>query len=368
MSLFDALLLDPAPFHIWISVRTDEQLGSGLITDPYDGRKVGSVYRFDLTMAKFSGTANVVVHLGPGIFPTQGYGGTTPAWQVHAGMKILGSGMGVTTIKLDVTSPQNGKHYFAVGHDLTKKVDAFEISDLTIDLNLAALADAGVTSAAGAVRAMGNHARIRRVNAVGWGSRLNTITCYVLSLIAGAPDSGDSSLWEMVNFGIEECYLSTAGASVNGAIVNLLNLGNQDDLADLPPVPPPNVKKETQAKSPFIRNCFVDGGVVTPDPVPTAGRAYVRAISMGWCRGGVVEGNQIYNVDVAGPFAGGATYERQLTVRDIIVRNNYAKSIARGLFLDLFRQGSTLVVAGTEGVGSDLGNALYRSWIKLFRG
>ena len=73
----------------------------------------------------------------------------------------------------------------------------------------------------------------------------------------------------------------------------------------------------------------------------------VRAISMAWCRGGVVEGNQIYGVDVGGPYAGGATYQTQLSIRDLIVRNNYYKNVARGPWLDLFFQGANLVLGGT---------------------
>lgn len=37
MSLSDALLLDPAPFDIWIAARTDGAKGSGTLNDPYDG-------------------------------------------------------------------------------------------------------------------------------------------------------------------------------------------------------------------------------------------------------------------------------------------------------------------------------------------
>jgi hypothetical protein len=36
MSLFDALLLDPAPFEVWISTRSDAK-GSGTLNDPFWG-------------------------------------------------------------------------------------------------------------------------------------------------------------------------------------------------------------------------------------------------------------------------------------------------------------------------------------------
>lgn len=40
MSLTDAFLLEPYPFEIWISARTDGIKGSGTASDPYDGGPV----------------------------------------------------------------------------------------------------------------------------------------------------------------------------------------------------------------------------------------------------------------------------------------------------------------------------------------
>ena len=37
MSLLDALLLDPAPFNVWIAKRADGLKGSVTASDPYDG-------------------------------------------------------------------------------------------------------------------------------------------------------------------------------------------------------------------------------------------------------------------------------------------------------------------------------------------
>lgn len=47
MSLLGALLLDPAPFNVWITIRTDGLKGSGTICDPYDG---STQARFDAAM------------------------------------------------------------------------------------------------------------------------------------------------------------------------------------------------------------------------------------------------------------------------------------------------------------------------------
>jgi len=47
MSLFDALLLEPAPFEVWIAYRTDGIKGSGTLNDPWDG---SSQTKFDELM------------------------------------------------------------------------------------------------------------------------------------------------------------------------------------------------------------------------------------------------------------------------------------------------------------------------------
>ena len=40
MSLVEALLLEPAPFKVWIAIRPDGRKGSGRIDDPYDGSTI----------------------------------------------------------------------------------------------------------------------------------------------------------------------------------------------------------------------------------------------------------------------------------------------------------------------------------------
>jgi hypothetical protein len=64
MSLLDARLLDPAPFDVWISARTDGIKGSGTASDPYNG---SDQTRFDgvmQTIAEQFPNQEVVIHLG----------------------------------------------------------------------------------------------------------------------------------------------------------------------------------------------------------------------------------------------------------------------------------------------------------------
>ena len=125
MSLLDALLLDPAPFQVWIADRTkDRQKGSGTANDPYDG----GVGKFDALMNQLASVPNLMIRLGPGTFTTQGYyDGASTGWQAKRGMKILGSGVEVTQLKLAGVA-QNGVQYFVVGHPISSSavaVDAF---------------------------------------------------------------------------------------------------------------------------------------------------------------------------------------------------------------------------------------------------
>ena len=242
MSLLDAILLDPAPFNVWITIRTDGLKGSGTASDPYDG---STQARFDARMSELS--ANTRIHLGPGTFQTQGYAfNVSGGWQVKTGMKIIGSGMDVTTLQL--INHTASQYYFAIGHDISAgaKVDFCEVSDLTINCNLA---QAGAATACCAVRLMGDQTRISRVKAINWGSKSSTKPCSVLSCITALPDSG---VMEVVHPGIEECVVITPDAANNVATCTALSAGNPDNVS---------FSADGHGKSPYIRNCFVDCGV-----------------------------------------------------------------------------------------------------------
>jgi hypothetical protein len=61
---------------------------------------------------------------------------------------------------------------------------------------------------------------------------------------------------------------------------------------------------------------------------PTATPEY-RGLSMGWCKGGVVEGNQVHNTKYGGP------YLEKATTHDIAVRGNVFRNVAKGPFWNL---------------------------------
>lgn len=112
MSLLDALLLDAHRINLWFAERTDGNKGCGTQNDPYNSEA------FDEIMAGLPASPPVRVNLGPGDFSTAGYyDGMSGGWQPHPGMKIVGSGIDVTTLKVTgAQDPGAGtRHYFAIG-------------------------------------------------------------------------------------------------------------------------------------------------------------------------------------------------------------------------------------------------------------
>lgn len=310
MSLSEALLLDPYPFDIWVAYRTDGLKGSGTLNDPWDG---STQARFDSVMSGLP--ANARVHLGPGTFQTNGYAdGVSGGWQPKAGMNIVGSGIDVTTLQV-VNATTAGKHFFAISHPLSSGgvpvlLDFLEVSDLTIDCNLSGGSNTGA-SAFGAIRVMGNHVRVSRVKAKNWGTKTGSQPCYAVAVITGDRSAG---LTEVIDTGIEECIAVLPDASVsNVGPAVAFHAGGKEDAAS---------NAEAYGKGPYIRNCFVDCGS------PTATPEY-RGLSIGWCRGGIVEGNQVHNTKYGGP------YQDKASSRDVIVRNNYYKNVAKGPYWNL---------------------------------
>ena len=182
MSLLDALLLDPYKIDVWIAKRADGVKGTGTQNDPWDG---STATRLDTVLNSL--VANTRIHLGPGTFQINGYqDGAASGW-LKSGMMISGSGIDVTTLQMVGTTTSN-KHYFAIGHPFTSGgqpnlIDYFDISELTIDCNLAA----GTTlTACGAVRVMGNHARVRRIKVTYWGKKTGGPDCFVVAVIRDA--------------------------------------------------------------------------------------------------------------------------------------------------------------------------------------
>jgi hypothetical protein len=274
-------------------------------------------FRFDDVMNSLP--ANARVHLGPTAagrpFLTRGYAdGVSGGFQPKAGMKIVGSGIDVTLLQL-VPQENATAHFYAIGHSLTtgtppapNLLDYFEVSDLTIDCNLVIRPSIG--AACGAVRVLGNHTLVRRVKAIRWGTRTMQKGCFVIAVLTGDPDL---AIPELSNMGIEECIaVDPAEGSVRE--VTVLHVGGKETLPAF----------EAMGRGPFIRKCFVDAGALA-NPLTLD----IRALSMTWCRAGLVEGNQVQNVKHGGP------HHDKTSAAEVVVRGNYYRNVARGPYYTL---------------------------------
>jgi len=211
------------------------------------------------------------VNLGPGTFQTRGYAPQgVNSWQPKAGQKIVGAGMGVTTLQLvgaavvKVGSDLVEQHYHAIGMKVSPTgttpatpVDGLEISDLTIDCNMDGqpLREQSTYTpvACGAVRVFGSHCGIRRVKIINWGTKTLKEGCFVLSIIdasaATTDGSGQPVVQETTGSGIEDCVAIQPSPNC-ARETTVLHIGGLK-----------NAQNQAQgfATAPFIRRNFVDG-------------------------------------------------------------------------------------------------------------
>jgi len=221
-------------------------------------------------------------------------------------MRIIGSGVDVTTLKL-ASSSLTDQHRFAIGHKLSSggqpnTVDYFEVSNLTVDCNFGG--QTGAKVAAGAVRIMGNHVGVRRIKVKNWGTRGSGWPCFAIAVITADPASGVNGVTDA---GIEECLVVQPGSNTTGE-VTLLHVGGKVNAA---------TNTEGFGLGCYIRNCFVDCA-------PVDFSKDFRALSMGWCKTGVIEGNQVQNTKYGGPF------QQKTSAQGMVVRGNFYRNVRKG--------------------------------------
>lgn len=271
MSLLDGLLLDPYrdPREVWIAVRTDGVKGSGTQSDPYDA---STQQRFDELMLNMP--AYTTVHLGPGEFQTidlkYGIDPNPPSWQVKSGQKIIGSGMGLTTMKL-VGASVSDRHYVAIGVHYYNYVEDVEISDLTVDCNIAGQPNQNV--ACGAIAVPGRHIRIRRVRAINFSSQTTFpvyVENFVISLGATHPNLDETGK-EGADCVIEDCIVERPGANPvhNSFCLHFSGGERQTDDGWM-----------SYFRGCVIRNCLVNTQIVygTLVPLPIADITYAAGV------------------------------------------------------------------------------------------
>jgi hypothetical protein len=173
-------------------------------------RCAATSYGFDDALA--AAAANTAVHVGPGTFLTRGYRqGGNPT--IKSGQKIIGSGIGVTTIKLVNTSIVNGVYAVLGCSPMGAGLVGLEVRDLTLDCNLEGQLiqdrDFPPVVCAG-ILASGAHLHYRRVRVIHFGS-LNGGECFVLWSAGARPGTAES-----VDCAIEDCIVEQPAINQHG--------------------------------------------------------------------------------------------------------------------------------------------------------
>jgi hypothetical protein len=330
MSLLEALLLDPSRIDIWVTRRTTNPAlagiqGTGTEVDPFS---VFNATDFDSLMSDTSRVPNFsCVHLGPGVFDTNGYydGLTGSGWQARPGIRLAGAGIGVSTLKL-VNTTANKKIY-AIGHDLSTSstVDFFEVTDMTIDGGYSTL---GATSSGGAVRILGSQSRAVRIKVQNWGSKaaFGSLS-YLIAMLTG--NGTVTPATTVTNSGMQDCIVLPPDAASTGT-VSVLHVGSSETPGGT----------ATPGVGCYIRNCYIDCG---QNPLVDGNlHKAMRGLSMNWSKAGLIEGNQIHNTFYGGPHG-------TLSANDVVVRNNIYRNVAAAVLYQITTSGSMkLLIEGNQ--------------------
>src|SRR6266850_1369655 len=196
--------------------------------------------------------AGTRINLGPGVFETRGYSPGNHAWQPKDGWKIIGSGMGITTLKLvEASLPHHT--YDAIGGDYNDFLHAFEVKDLTIDCNLPDQpkgSDYTARVVCAAIGVAGRDIRIKRVQAIRFGTQTDAGECFVIAA-AGAHAHLEAAGQYATNCVIEDCVAEQPSEN-NFRETTVLHFGGGG-------APPNWAGLPAYHRSCVIRNCFVDG-------------------------------------------------------------------------------------------------------------
>jgi hypothetical protein len=210
-------------------------------------------FPFDYVMKNLV-EGNSIIHLGPGVFETRGFNYATAAigWQAKSGQRILGSGIGATTLRLVQRPEDPGLAGVIVAGEFQH---GFEVADLTIDCNMGGQpvppGKAFAELACGAVAAGGSHVRLRRLRVINFGTQTSGAECFVLTASAAHPNDPED-----VDCVIEDCIVEQPALN-NLRETTCLQLGGGER---------PDDGVMAYHRACVIRNCFVNCEYAT-DPV-----------------------------------------------------------------------------------------------------
>jgi hypothetical protein len=212
----------------------------------------------------------------------------------QTGQRIVGSGMGATTLKL---LPTSGATRYAVGTNFAStELTGFELSDLTIDCNLPTNPQAN--TGAGAIRVRGKHIYLRRIKVKNYGAANGEI-----AIITAAGEASENCV-------IDDCTADPPATGHAGQATVYVFESTTD------------INKHHRFCA--IRNCAVRGSGNFENSIPAISADSLRAIAPGTGLGTVIEGNQVVNCSV-GVYSGA-------TAKDMVFWNNYFRNVSIGFW------------------------------------
>jgi hypothetical protein len=319
MSLLDALVLDsllnpPVVLQeIWIANRVDAR-GAGTQADPYgvspnDATNTSQDLEFDSvlrTIVASMPSTGMTVRLQPGTYFTRGfrtaYSGL--GWKPAAKLRLVGSGVGVTKIKMTSQLGTTSGGTAVIGNDVANDFpDGIEISDLTIDGNLS-----GTTAnqSVSGIDLNGKNIFVRRVDAVGLGQKGTNNTTAVGICLGHARVNA-----EPFNCVITGCsFREPGGATASGLVIAF------------------QIATDVLTGDPHhllcvIRDCLAD--FIAGGSVDLTKKYY--GISAGGGTGTIVESNSIRNCQY------GATWNSAGVTKDLVFRKNVFTNVSQ-IFTD----------------------------------
>jgi hypothetical protein len=211
---------------------------------PPGGNITCRLFQFDSARLPIPNSPPVAVRLGPGTLETAGSAPQQPtSWLPRSAMRIRGSSMGVSVLRLAGAAIDNGPNDFlAVGN--SDNLIGFEAGDFCIDCNIGGQPSA--TTACGAIAVYGQHTRFRRLRCINFGSQVDPnllfTECFVLA--SGGARPGGS--FDTVDCVIQDCILEQPGQN-NATTTTLIDLFSEDvnGIAGY-------------HRACVIRNCFLD--------------------------------------------------------------------------------------------------------------
>jgi hypothetical protein len=278
--------------------------------------------------------ANTTIHLGPGVFETRG---GHEGWTLQNGQRIIGSGIGLTVLKLMSTGAVNtwfaaiqmSYHFNYVSH--------FEVADITLDCNLREEKPPPYDVLTKMALYLGyRHCRLRRVQAIDFGTR-SSAECFVIASGICHPDYPDATL----DCVIDDCIVEKPNPIQHGSVTCLTVHGGETIDG-----------RKAFSHGCVIRNCYANFAM--GDDLTVAPNESSQALGLDSGTANVGEWNRIFNYAIGGP------YHDSFSTPDLISRGNYFHNCRNGLFQNLFpvrRSTEPMALASITRVSGSLARA-----------